>query len=98
MESGILGYGIRNTAKEIRYPTVKDWNLVNGIRNAVYEVWNQEFKTVLDSLNGAMHALSALACSTRNLFQKQSNMRCNNTKGVDKKSRGTELPGLIRSV
>ena len=87
VESGILGRGIQNTAKGIRYPTVKDWNLVNGIRNPVYGVWNPEFKTVLDSLNGVMHALSALACSTRNLFQKLSNMRCNNTQGVDKRSR-----------
>ena len=39
MESGILGFGIQNTAQRIRNPT-KDWNPVTGIRNPRHGIQN----------------------------------------------------------
>ena len=60
MESGILGFGIRNTAQEIRNPT-NDWNpesafywqiLKSSTWNPESIAWNPESKTVLDSLKG----------------------------------------------
>ena len=58
VESGILGFGIRNTAQGIRNP-VNDWNpeckfhlqrLESSTWNLESTVWNPESKTVLDSL------------------------------------------------
>ena len=58
VESGILGFGMRNTAQRMRNPT-KDWNPIQGStrKNKESSAWNQEFtawnpesKTVLDSL------------------------------------------------
>ena len=39
VESGILGFGIQNTAQRIRNPT-KDWNPVAGIRNPRHGIQN----------------------------------------------------------
>ena len=39
VESGILGFGIQNTAQGIRNPT-KDWNPVAGIRNPRHGIQN----------------------------------------------------------
>ena len=52
VESGILGFGIRNTAQGIRNPVSidKDWNPVIGIWNPWCGIQNTESKTVLDSL------------------------------------------------
>ena len=60
VESGILGFGIRNTAQGIRNPANfgirnpisidKDWNAVIGIWNPQCGIQNPESKTVLDSL------------------------------------------------
>ena len=58
VESGILGFGIRNTAQGIRNPT-NDWNpeskfhwqrLESSTWNPESTAWNPESKTVLDSL------------------------------------------------
>ena len=58
VESGILGFGIRNTAQGIRNPT-NDWNpdskfhwerLGSSSWNPESTAWNPESKTVLDSL------------------------------------------------
>ena len=49
MCSGILGYGIRNTAKRIRSPT-NHWNPESSSSNPESMVRNPESKTVLDSL------------------------------------------------
>ena len=79
-ESLALEFGIQ---QGIRNSTAKDWNPVNGIRNPVSEAWNPEFKTALHSLTrGDACSLSALACSTRNLFKKQSNMRCGQEESI----------------
>ena len=43
MESGILGFGIQNTAQRIRNPTknpTKDWNPVAGVRNPWHGIQN----------------------------------------------------------
>ena len=60
VESGILGFGVRNTAEEFGIPLAtgiqnassanKGWNLVSGIRNPESMTWNPESETVLDSL------------------------------------------------
>ena len=58
VESGILGFGIQNTAVGIRNPT-EDWNpesrfhwqrLYSSTWNPESTAWNPESKTVLDSL------------------------------------------------
>ena len=58
VESGILGFGIRNTAQGVRYPT-NDWNpepkfhwqrLESSTWNPESTAWNPESKTVFDSL------------------------------------------------
>ena len=60
VESGILGFGIQNTAQEIRNPANfwirnqisidKDWNPVIGIWDPWCGIQNPESKTALDSL------------------------------------------------
>ena len=59
MESGILGFGISNTAQEIPNPTNDDWNseskflrqrLKSCTWNPESTAWNPESNTVLDSL------------------------------------------------
>ena len=51
MKSGILGFGIRNTAQRIWNPT-KDWNPESKFYQQRPEsrAWNPESKTVLDPL------------------------------------------------
>jgi len=52
VESGILGFGIWNTAQGIGNPT-KDWDpesTFHGQRNLESTAWSPESKTVLDSL------------------------------------------------
>ena len=51
VESAIFGFGIQNTAQEIRNPT-KDWNPGSNFHLQRLEstAWNPEFKTVLNSL------------------------------------------------
>ena len=59
MESGILGFGISNTAQEIPNPTNDDWNseskflrqrLKSCTWNPESTAWNPKSNTVLDSL------------------------------------------------
>ena len=61
VESGILGFGIRNTAQVIRNPT-NDWSLeskfhLQRLKSSTWNpesmAWNPESKTVLDSLTWA---------------------------------------------
>ena len=42
MESGILGFGIRNTAQAMKNPSTadKDWNQVPGFRNSRHRIQN----------------------------------------------------------
>ena len=63
VESGILGFGIRNTAQEIRNPT-NDWNtgskfnrqrLESSTLNSESTAWNPESTTVLDTLMWGEH-------------------------------------------
>ena len=58
VESGILGFGIRNTAQGVRNPT-NDWNpefkfhwqkLESSTWNPESTAWNPESKTALDFL------------------------------------------------
>ena len=52
VESGILGFGIRNTAQGIRNPA-NDWNpesKFHCLRIFESSIWNPESKTVLVSL------------------------------------------------
>ena len=51
VESGIRGFGIRNTAQVIRYPT--KIQLKSSSWNPESMAWNPESKTVLDSLTWA---------------------------------------------
>ena len=71
VESGILGFGIWNTAQGIRNPISidKDWNPVIGIWNPRCGTQNPESKTVLDSLTWGKSFLQFLrlwqVCSTK---------------------------------
>ena len=48
-ESGILGFGIRNTAHGVQKPT-KSWNPESSTWNPESMAWNPESKTTLDYL------------------------------------------------
>ena len=70
VESGVLGFGIRNTAQGIWNPANfgirnpisidKDWNPVTGIWDPRYGIQNPESKTVLDSLTWGKYFLQFL--------------------------------------
>ena len=49
VESGILGFGIRNVAQGIRNLT-EDWNPESSTRDLESTAWNPESKTALDSV------------------------------------------------
>ena len=49
VESGILGFGIRNAAQRIRNLT-EDWNPESSTRDPESTAWNPESKTALDSV------------------------------------------------
>ena len=74
MESRILGFGIWDTAQEIRNPTNDDWNsesnflrqrLKSCTWNPESTAWNLVSNTVLDSLT-----LGELLLSLRNYFKR----------------------------
>ena len=50
VDSGILGFGMRNTNQGIRNLTT-DWNLESSALNPGFKGWNPDSKTVLDSLS-----------------------------------------------
>ena len=54
VESGIVGFGIRNTCQSIHKPT-NDWNLVPGIRNSRRGIQNPILSCI--PLHGVIHPL-----------------------------------------
>ena len=50
VESGIIGFGIRNTAQEILNPTHDKNPAESSTSSAKSKLWNHELKTVFDSL------------------------------------------------
>ena len=87
MESGIIGFGIRNTAQGILNPTNDKNPAESSNSSPESKVWNQEFKTVFDSLTWGeifilylfIHLFLSPLCCEHHLFEVNTTCQINAT-------------------
>ena len=92
MESGIIGFGIRNTAQGILNPTNDKNPAESNINTSSPEskVWNHEFKTVIDSLTWGeifilylfIHLVSSPLCCEHQLLEVNTTCQINATSSL----------------